>query len=89
MLIAAVLFLAYAFTHPTASFPWSNTITYSLYAGYLIVMVLADEPTGSLDRENADRVMKIMQKFKDFGKTICVVTHDDHIKKFGDRRIEL
>ncbi len=40
MLAAAVVFLAYAITHPTASFPWSNGVTYFLYAVYLIIMVL-------------------------------------------------
>ena len=40
MLIAAVIFLVYAVTHPTASFPWSNTITYALYAVYILVMLV-------------------------------------------------
>ena len=40
LLIAAVIFLVYAVTHPTASFPWSNTITYALYAVYILVMLV-------------------------------------------------
>ena len=40
MLIAAGIFLVYAVTHPTASFPWSNTITYALYAVYILVMLV-------------------------------------------------
>lgn len=40
MLIAAVIFLVYAVTHPTASFPWSNAITYALYAVYILVMLV-------------------------------------------------
>ncbi len=40
MLIAAVIFLVYAVTHPTASFPWSNAITYTLYAVYILVMLV-------------------------------------------------
>ena len=40
MLIAAVIFLVYAVTHPTASFSWSNTITYALYAVYILVMLV-------------------------------------------------
>ena len=40
MLIAAVIFLVYAVTHPTASFPWSNAITYTLYAVYIHVMLV-------------------------------------------------
>lgn len=40
MLIVAVGFFAFAVTHPTASFPWSNTVTYSLYAVYILITVL-------------------------------------------------
>ena len=40
MLIAAIAFFVYAVTHPTASFPWSNTITYSIYAVYILIMAL-------------------------------------------------
>lgn len=40
MLIAAVIFLVYAVTHPTASFPWSNAITYAFYAVYILVMLV-------------------------------------------------
>lgn len=40
MLIAAAIFLVYAVTHPTASFPWSNAITYALYAVYILVMLV-------------------------------------------------
>ncbi len=40
MALAAVLFLLFALTNPQASFPWSNTVTYILYAVYLIVMAV-------------------------------------------------
>ena len=40
MLIAAIAFFVYAVTHPTAGFPWSNTITYSIYAVYILIMAL-------------------------------------------------
>lgn len=40
MVLAAVLFLLFALTNPQASFPWSNTVTYILYAVYLIVMAV-------------------------------------------------
>lgn len=35
----SLIFIIIALTHPELSFPWSNTITYLLYAVYLIVMV--------------------------------------------------
>lgn len=40
MLIVAIAFVIFAIIHPTASFPWSNTITYILYIAYFIVMVV-------------------------------------------------
>lgn len=52
-------------------------------------IILADEPTGSLDRHNADLVMSILKDLNSQGKTIVLVTHDDAIKERCDRIIEL
>lgn len=48
-------------------------------------LILADEPTGSLDKKNTDIVMKILKQLNDEGKTIVLVTHDENIKKMGNR----
>ncbi|MEG1593719.1 MAG: hypothetical protein RR350_04855 [Oscillibacter sp.] len=37
MMLIAVIFILYAVTHPQASFPWSNAVTYAIYAGYGIL----------------------------------------------------
>ena len=42
-------------------------------------IILAAEPTGSLDYENADVVMNILHDFNNQGKTIIMVTHDEKI----------
>lgn len=52
-------------------------------------IILADEPTGSLDRKNADRVMSILHKLNDQGKTIILVTHDEGIKQQGKRLVTI
>lgn len=52
-------------------------------------IILADEPTGSLDRHNADLVMSILKDLNSQGKTIVLVTHDDAIKERCNRVIEL
>lgn len=52
-------------------------------------LILADEPTGSLDKRNAQIVMNILRNLNKEGKTIIIVTHDEEIKKQVDRRIEL
>ena len=40
MLVVAIAFFAFAISHPTAGFPWSNAITYFIYAVYILIMVL-------------------------------------------------
>lgn len=52
-------------------------------------IILADEPTGSLDQANAERVMALLQELNDQGKTIILVTHDETIKQQGKRLVEI
>lgn len=52
-------------------------------------IILADEPTGSLDKKNAQKVMTLLKKLNEMGKTIIMVTHDETYKNYGTRRIEL
>ena len=52
-------------------------------------LILADEPTGSLDRKNAAVVMDILRSLNREGRTVIIVTHDESIKNQVDRRIEL
>ncbi len=52
-------------------------------------LILADEPTGSLDRNNAVQVMNILKSFKDLGKTVIMVTHDDSLIEASMRKIHL
>ncbi|MCR5213785.1 MAG: ATP-binding cassette domain-containing protein [Eubacterium sp.] len=52
-------------------------------------IILADEPTGSLDKNNRDRILDLFDFFNKDGKTIIVVTHDDEVKKRAGRVIEL
>ena len=52
-------------------------------------VLLADEPTGSLDKKNREIVMKILHDLNRQGKTIIVVTHDDDIIEKEDMVIYL
>ena len=53
-------------------------------------LILADEPTGSLDKANAERIMSILKSLNtEQGKTVIMVTHDEELKKQGSRIIEL
>lgn len=47
-------------------------------------IVLADEPTGSLDIENSEIVIEVLKKLNRAGKTIILVTHDESLKNTGD-----
>ena len=42
-------------------------------------LIVADEPTGDLDRESADDILHLLQRLnRELGKTIVMVTHDPH-----------
>lgn len=44
-------------------------------------IILADEPTGSLDSNNADAVLNILHKMNEQGRTVIIVTHSEKIIK--------
>lgn len=51
--------------------------------------ILADEPTGSLDRKNAEKIFEILKQLNDIGKTIIIVTHDEYFKSKVEKRVNL
>ncbi len=52
-------------------------------------IILADEPTGSLDEDNRDEIIEILLKLKSSGATIVVVSHDSAFKEISDKIYEL
>lgn len=52
-------------------------------------IILADEPSGSLDSQNAQRVVDILKKLNETGKTVIMVTHDERFAQIGNRNVEL
>lgn len=52
-------------------------------------IILADEPTGSLDEDNRNKVMDLLLSLNKKGKTLIIVTHDNYIVKQCDRVINL
>ena len=49
-------------------------------------IIMADEPTGALDRKNADEVLNLLFKTREeFGLTLVMVTHDLAIADRADR----
>jgi putative ABC transport system ATP-binding protein len=52
-------------------------------------IVLADEPTGNLDAQNEEIVLRLLRELHQQGHTIVMVTHDPVVARLADRRIEL
>lgn len=52
-------------------------------------IILADEPTGSLDSKTAAEIMSVFKRLNDDGKTVIIVTHDLGIANQCDRIIEI
>ncbi len=52
-------------------------------------LILADEPTGNLDSNNGDDVMKTLVKLNQEGATIIMVTHSQYCAEFGNRIIRM
>jgi putative ABC transport system ATP-binding protein len=53
-------------------------------------IILADEPTGNLDRETGTHVMELLQKInRERGVTVLMVTHDEKAAGFAQRIIRI
>ncbi len=53
-------------------------------------LLLADEPTGNLDRKTGDAILDVLAEFRaQHGLTMLMVTHDQHVAKRADRVIRL
>jgi putative ABC transport system ATP-binding protein len=53
-------------------------------------IILADEPTGNLDDENAENVMEMFQLARrEFGTTVVLATHDSQVAKHASRTMHL
>lgn len=53
-------------------------------------VVLADEPSGSLDSKNKEELHRLFFELRDrFGQTFVIVTHDDELARITDRTIHM
>jgi ABC-type lipoprotein export system ATPase subunit len=53
------------------------------------LLIMADEPTGTLDSRTGRGIMELVCQLNGAGKTIVVVTHDANIAKYAERMITL
>jgi len=52
-------------------------------------LLLVDEPTGNLDTKTSLKIIDILRKLKDDGKTLIVATYDDRIFELADQKLHL
>jgi putative ABC transport system ATP-binding protein len=52
-------------------------------------IILADEPTGNLDRTSGIEVIQILEDLNNKGMTLIMVTHDPDLGKRASRRVQL
>lgn len=52
-------------------------------------LILADEPTGSLDQENKIKIMTLLEEFHHQGKTIILVTHDESLIPYATKVVHM
>ncbi|ALO42406.1 ABC transporter ATP-binding protein [Pseudoalteromonas phenolica] len=52
-------------------------------------IIFADEPTGNLDSQNAEKVMALFDQLHRDGSTICMVTHDPRSAQMAQRQVSI
>jgi putative ABC transport system ATP-binding protein len=53
-------------------------------------IILADEPTGNLDTQNSEIVLKMLRDAnKEFGQTVLMITHNPEAAEYGDRVLHM
>ena len=52
-------------------------------------LILADEPTGNLDSENGNEVMRILLKLNEEGTSILMVTHSSENAAYSERTVQM
>jgi len=52
-------------------------------------LVLADEPTGNLDKKTGEKIVQLLQRLKEDERTLVVVTHDASIGNLADKKFHL
>lgn len=52
-------------------------------------VILADEPTGALDSQSGAEVMALLKNLHNQGRTIILITHDEHVAAHADRIVKI
>jgi putative ABC transport system ATP-binding protein len=52
-------------------------------------IIIADEPTGNLDSKSGSEIMQILYSLGNSGRTVILITHDNHIAQCAQRTVRL
>ena len=52
-------------------------------------LILADEPTGALDKKTGEDIMDAFKKLNELGKTVIIITHDENVAKKCNKVIQI
>ena len=52
-------------------------------------LLLADEPTGNLDRATGTQVLELLRELNGASQTVIMVTHDPHAAEYATRRVQI
>ena len=52
-------------------------------------LILADEPTGNLDKKTGEKIVQFLKRLKEEGRTLVVATHDSSIVNLADKKFRL
>ncbi len=52
-------------------------------------LIIADEPTGNLDKDNTEKVMRLLKRENEKGRAIVVITHSDEVAGYTDKIFRL
>jgi predicted ABC-type transport system involved in lysophospholipase L1 biosynthesis ATPase subunit len=53
-------------------------------------VLFADEPTGNLDSKTGETVMELLMELRrEQGLTLVIVTHDEHVARYGERELQM
>ena len=52
-------------------------------------IILADEPTASIDQDNKQIILNMLRQLQQNNKTVIVVSHDKEVVEWADFRIQL
>ena len=53
------------------------------------ILILADEATGNLDSSSGEEILKLLDDLNEQGKTLIMVTHDEHVARRARRALRL